>query len=248
VMEVDAIYSIHTYYNLLSCCLFAIPVVTGFIVGKGGSELVQAVTEGFKEFPMTFGASMGSYQRAMMAQQNIGEVQRFIYDQVVQSAWESIVKDPEIQHAVRQVWSGSLDANMLAQVDKILKASIGEAEKVKALEALVPLGKLKDVFVRTKGAEIDISVEHWRGVAVAKLRANMAMTAYHASYSDYAVGRASQAMLMMWNSHDMGIELPVSELMMVEQARSYWPMGQMMDRRYEEVHKFFFDKNVNGGK
>ena len=252
IWEVDPTYSAHTYYNILACCMFAIPVATGFIVHRGGNELVSALSEGFREFPTMFGNSMASYQRSMMTQRNLGELQKHVYDETVASAWQATLGDAEISAAFKSVLDSKFGKN---RANEIL-GLVGGRNPGKLQQALAGTG--------TDLAEIqskahDLLIRQKKGLAVAKLKANMNMAAYHASHSDYAVSRASQSVgAYMWNSHDIGQDVPGAELVNVEQYRHYNPEstspgggrlymeGELRDLIYNKALKTVAGKDTPG--
>src|SRR5262249_31670741 len=82
IFEVDPTFSAHTYYNVMACAMFSIPVVCGYLVHKGSNEVISGLSEGFREFPTMFGNSLSAYQRAMMAQRALGEIAKMKYDTV----------------------------------------------------------------------------------------------------------------------------------------------------------------------
>ena len=232
VFQVDPVYSAHTYYNLLACCMFAIPVVTGFLVSKGGNEVVAALSEGFREFPTMFGNSLSSYQRAMMAQRNVGEINRQAYEATKAAAWDAVLNDKDVKAAF-----------MTAAAEQFGKQKAGElldmVKKSPGMDTLMGKG-VPDAMKRIEGRAFDILAQQNKLVAMAKLRANLSMAHYRASNSDYAVSRASQAVgAFMWNSHDASAPVPGGDLIMVEQARHYLPFGQVYDQATAEGIKFF---------
>lgn len=262
VLEADPTYALHTYYNLLSCCLFAVPVVTGYLVHKGGSELVSAVSEGFKEFPQSFGNSMASYHRAMMVQENLGAIQQYIYNETVNAAWQSIVQDGELRGAVRKMLETSTNRGALDQFDALMKSGLSDAKKAEGVRDLMLKAGGKDKkwwdSVTQNGLQaadatlpvvealkhimdtgLGVEQQRYRQIAVAKLRANMAMAAYHASYSNFAVELAGDAVAMNWNSHDAGMDVPRQELLMLEQARAWKPYGVVLDAAYSQLMMLF---------
>ncbi len=255
IWEVDPTYSAHTYYNVLACCMFAIPVVTGFLVHRGGNEIVSALSEGFREFPTMFGNSMSSYQRSMMAQRNIAEVQQQIYDETVASAWQATLGDAEITEAFQTVLNAKMTSKRASDVLGIIRSG---AAPSKIKQALSGTGADLDEI---QGKVAELLVRQKKGLAVAKLKANMNMAAYHASHSDYAVSRAAEAVgAFMWNSHDMGLDVPGSELMSVEQYRHYnmdpnqpgggrlFMEGELRDLLVNKALKFVAGGNAPGAK
>lgn len=243
IFEVDPTYSAHTYYNLVACCLFAVPVVTGFLVHRSGRELVSSISEGFKEFPTGFGNSMASFQRGMMAQRNLGEVQKMILNQTMAASWDAIRNDSVVAGAFTKAAAIKFGAARAKEFENALAALPPEGAG-RIAGALKGVGKdIQDL----QGTAAQILYEQNQLVALSKLNANLHLAAYNASHSDYAVSRAAQAVGWMWNSHDLGHDVPGAELLMVEQAKQFAPWGQVQDA----MMKRFLEFNVGpqrGGK
>ncbi len=233
IFEVDPVYSAHTYYNLMACCMFAIPVVTAFIMHKGGSEMVSALSEGFKEFPTAFGNSLAAYQRSMMVQRNIAEVQRHIYDEVTASAWQAVFQDAEVRQAFstalameggRQLTSAAINSGSAAFTDSFMNSFRGTPAAMDAVQRRA----------------FQLLRDQNKNYALARVQANLQMVAYQASHSDFAVSRAAQSVSWNWNSHDMGHRPPSAALMHAYQMRDYNPVGQVRDEFINQAQQLFF--------
>ena len=220
VFEVDPTFSAHTYYNLLACCMFAIPAVTGFLVHKGSNEIMSALGEGFKEFPTSFGNSLAAYQRAMMAQRNLGDVHKQTYDTVNNHLWDAVKNDKDVRDAVATQFEMAFGKGAIGDLKHQLSSSTAFNSMSK------PLGGAEVVA----GRAITMLRQQGKNVAAAKLKANLSMAAYHASHSDFAVDRAAEAVgAFHWNSHDAGYEVPLASLIGVKQATQSAPLGQVRD-------------------
>ncbi len=229
IFEVDPTFSAHTYYNLLACCMFAIPAVTGFLVHKGSNEIMSALGEGFKEFPTYFGNSIAAYQRAMMAQRNIGDIHRHTYDTVKNHLWDAARNDKDILAAITAQFSAAYGQKAV----KDLTDSMGKSDAFANMLKKMP-GGMNAVNERA----MTMLRQQGKDVAAAKLKANLSMAAYHASHSDYAQDRAAEAVgSFHWNSHDVGYEVPAAALVGVIQAKQSAPVGQIRDEAVNQTLK-----------
>jgi len=61
ILENDPTYSEATYYNLISTCLFAVPLVTGLLVKGGASELVNVTQGSWSTQANRLGQSAGEF-------------------------------------------------------------------------------------------------------------------------------------------------------------------------------------------
>ncbi len=67
LLEVDPVYSVYLYYQLVATSLAAVPFLTGVLVQRGGGEIMRALDQGFKNFGGRIGQSMGQMHRSMLA-------------------------------------------------------------------------------------------------------------------------------------------------------------------------------------
>jgi len=67
LLEVDPVYSVYLYYQLVATSLAAVPFLTGVLVQRGGGEIMRAIDQGFKNFGGRVGHSMGQMQRSILA-------------------------------------------------------------------------------------------------------------------------------------------------------------------------------------
>jgi len=68
VLSIDPSYAAATYYNIIATCLFAVPLVTGVFVKRGGGEIINLVQSSWQSKASGIGASAGSFVRVLQAQ------------------------------------------------------------------------------------------------------------------------------------------------------------------------------------
>ena len=93
LLSVDPTYSQHTYYNLLATCMAAVPVLTAFLVKRGGGDFVSMASDNLTHFSGRVGNSMASYTRSLKAQSEMNRFNRNM-DAASTRALSSLESDP----------------------------------------------------------------------------------------------------------------------------------------------------------
>ncbi len=232
LLEFDPLYSAGTYYNLVACCLLAVPVVTGLVVHRGGREVMDAVTSTYREFPSKFGTSLAAYHRAIRAQHPIYKARAFEVSEQERSKWAVSMSDANMNRAY-------IERTALQQT-KMWKQVIDPA-----------LGGNKGVFGKWSpglspslanalaNGYLDANITHSSTFAERLSTLDQQTFAYETSRLDYGITMSGQAGLLRWNSHDTrrGFD-PIARLMLdVDNARHFYPYGGMVGGMTNSVLK-----------
>ena len=113
VLEVDPTYSVHTYYNIMATCMWAVPVLTGVLIKKGGGDVVQAVSQGFHNFSGKIGGAMSAYQGSKIAQRKAAESAEYLFRAQI-AGMERALSSSVIQGML----GASLAANALGHIQQ----------------------------------------------------------------------------------------------------------------------------------
>jgi hypothetical protein len=206
VFQTDPGYSSHIYYNLMACCLISIPFVCGFLVYKGGSDVLEGVQGTFRDFPSKFGTTMAAFQRSMQSQTFAMNVHKARIAKVQSSLWPGLSTDPVIRasidfaNRVAQIKAIVKTGGMAAQSDT-LKKIVGDNQYLKAA-----LGKLQDNVAGpvqdTILADLESQAEFQVNRATKKHLLNMSVLAYKQGKTREANMYAGLAIASNYNAHD----------------------------------------------
>lgn len=246
VLEVDPSYSIHMYYNLLSSCMLAVPVVTGFLVHKGGNEVIDAVTATFREFPAKFGNSMAAYGRATQAQQYLSMQRKAEYNSVRAGLLMPNASDPIQAQALR----GRAMAQILTQGVGIAKPFIDTTGKSIGVNKGLA-GAFFNLATDAPVQGLEAMREHYSNLADASMSRNLEFFQYNASKStpvwrmnsrtgqpeqvmnDFSYEMAANAVALRYNSHDWRQNVPIGAMIDTYNAGRYLPLRKMTDSLFE---------------
>ncbi len=165
MLEVDSNFSQAVYYNLISTCLFAVPLVTGMFVKGGGKELVNIINQGWSAHAMRIAGAAASYSRSFQAQGYMGDLQRQIFSDVQRADQEFLTRN-------------------LGRIDQLgeLSKNIALIESgTKATD--IPIAELKS---QRETLEIQLKTDHSAALANAAYDSEM-------KYGQYAANRAVAA-------------------------------------------------------
>ncbi len=213
LLETDPTYSAYTYYNLVACCLFAVPVITGLLVTKGGGELVNAVSQGWKEFPQLFGNTVANFQKAMVTQDKMRAVNQRIAEGVRAKAWESLANDSDIKKNLETAAALQVAANTI-------KGGGDSVRSAMLANGLTP-GSFKGIsatVMSSTGGIAKTALEElskkYKSQAMTKLSMNMQMEKYKIGndyFSRYSLAEAVGN--LGYNSHHVSPNFPMESLM-----------------------------------
>lgn len=96
VLQVDPSYAASTYYNLIATCLFAVPVCTGLILKKGGSELMGMLHSSATNYSSRLAGAPLRYALALRDQSSMGNLNKAI-DNFGRQYWEAFRNTEEYQ-------------------------------------------------------------------------------------------------------------------------------------------------------
>lgn len=232
LLEVDPTYSAATYYNIVACCLLAIPAVTGFLVHRGGQGAIDAVSSTFREFPTKFGTSTAAYKRAMMAQQDLRKAHLHTWNEFQTHAMAIAATDKNYQHHMRM--KAALEAvatNLSAYTKMAEKGTLGKSFPMLSAAQNAQLGSFLTSTLTSgkKQGFLDARIEAEGRKANAQLQLSMQSYAYNISNSKYMRDLAGEAILNRFNSHDFRRDYPTAAKINRALAETYRPDGIAKD-------------------
>lgn len=164
MLEVDPNYSQALYYNILSTCLFAVPLATAVFVKGGGNELVNLINQGWSAHSMRIAGAAASYSRSFQAQGYMKNFQKQIFRDLVSADKQFKERNMGKINRITQI-SRDLEA---ANINKATTFNVADAQN--ELNSLV----------------IGLETERRRVLQEAAYKADM-------TYGQYAANRAVAA-------------------------------------------------------
>ena len=221
LLQADPTYSVQTYYNLLATCIAAVPIITGFLVKKGGSEIMDAVGQGFGQFGGKIGGSMTSNARATMASNILGHIEQEKVGAGRQAMMSALSSD-----AVRT----GLGINIgRSQLDTMLKTP--EGQKAYLGQVSKALRNPSNSFQKDK---IKAQVEVLYRTAMVNRSLDKDMVAL-----------SDKAVLMKWYSHEHSYRpMAMWEDLAVAETNYQW--GSSMNDVYKQVESRIVDTSLKG--
>lgn len=252
IFQTDPAYSAHNYYNLLSCCMLSIPFVCGFLVHKGGSDILEGVQGTFRDFPSRFGTTMAAFQRSMQSQHDASRVMKMREKAFADNAYAGMMTDSAVQQPLSAYLAWSAIKGTLGPGQSIL---VGDLKK-KFAEMSVPSSQLAGIFSgldlagKVTMAEIDTRINYNMKTAVAKHQLNMAALAYKEGKTAEAITLATLAIASNYNAHDWrdALALPFGDWQKYEISKRQTPGTTSLYNSLFGLVKGLFSKGDNGGK
>ena len=236
LMTVDPSYNSAIYYNMISVCMYAVPVVTGVFVKGAGLRFTGLVTDAWQGHSTRLAGSAGSFARALQGQTYVGNQRRQEAAIAAQAAhdfknsgWYRDTKGRSVMiAAVRGGGDGAQEAlnallgeNGDAEVKNILKGNVGKL--VSALSK-VELEKL----------------EAYQG------RLNLSLTTSLEAYSHLQVHQhsagpagwwaAESAVASKYYSHDTATDYPSHAVVVAMMARQYINQEKIAKAKYDPLN------------
>lgn len=204
VLEVDPNYSSMIYYNLIATCLFAVPVVTGLLAKKGGSEFISLVSDSGLDLSVRLGGSVASFARSLQTQtwftQRFAAQDEFMRKEAVKWANNQSDRNKRLL-AVAAAQGGSKAA------EEFLKGSGGFGAIFKDKGAVrSALGALKD---------------REKQIILADFDAKMGIALYEFGVSKRSSYAAERAVAQKWFTHSLQNEYPDKAIMNAIFAEKY---------------------------
>lgn len=199
IMELDPNYAAATYYNLIAMCMFAVPLVTGAIVKKGGAELINSMHSGYTSYSRRLADSAGVYARHLQAR---------TYAAIMQSA--------QFQGAMIGMWKG-----LLKSEQAIKDAVATEADKG-LVTALGKMDKFKN-WGPDKLAKAALEVQHGRArnIIKANIMRGAHDEAYRVAVSEGGYYLAERAVAARFATHDLAPSIPMNQYLNQYLAAGY---------------------------
>ncbi len=210
LLAADPTYSVQTYYNLLATCIAAVPIITGFLVKRGGSEIMDAVSQGFQNFGGKIGGSMTSNARAGMASNLLGRIEK----EKVQAGRQAMLK-AFASDEVRKVLNINMGRN---QVENLLKTKAGQDQYIGMVSSV-----MRDKTTSYQKQLVQAQVELMYKTAMV----NRSLDADMVKLSDTAV-------LMKWYSHEHSYR-PASMWEDYAVAETNYQWGGSMNELYRNL-------------
>ena len=195
LLTVDPTYSQHTYYNLVATCMAAVPILSAFLVKRGGSEIVGMASNNLVNFSGRVGNAMASYTRNLKAQSEYMKVARNM-DAATDRALSTLESDPIFMAAA------------YGKVADIAAGSVANAQAV---------GPMKN-FTAGLRALANSSASHRHSVMNARAKQVVAHAMYAEGYALHNRHAAQSAIRSKYYSHDFYSNYPGAEELGVEQA------------------------------
>ena len=211
IMEIDPNYSSATYYNLIATCLFAVPLVMGVLVKKGGSELINAVHGGWQTYSNRLGGSAVAFARSLQAQSYARrfEAERFAVGVKAVKALDGTkeMKALKAERAALAEYKGALNSEALGGAAAQLNGN------------LAPFGKL--------GLDVRMAaVDERMAMIDRQIDANQREAGQQASYN-YSAGRegswaSESAVAARYYQHSFLAQHPGKEILNAEASKVYY--------------------------
>lgn len=208
LLKVDATYSVSTYYNLIAACLFAVPVITGFLVRKGGGDIVSAVVQGFHGFSGKIGGAMNAFESSLFANTVLGRVQMRSHDAVKNNA-QRAMNDPVVKQGLK-----------FSFLNKAISGNV---------ESWAKEGNFDETWGKFGGELAKMAGDRQQRIAIARYKRNLTMAAYNATASHDSRKDAALAINNKWNSHDAVSNYPGDRIMDEISERIYLPTRGAVD-------------------
>lgn len=207
ILEVDPAYSVQTYYNVLATLITAVPVLTGVLVKRGGSEVVHAVAQGYQNFSGRIGFAMMQYQLSL---RNQDHAERVTKNEIIaqRGAFMRSLQDPVVVAA--------LGFELASSVNERLRGPAGNDEFSSAYN---------DVM---KGLVGNAGATQARKIAAARIEQNIARAVYNESQSAQNIRLVHDAIVNYYSNHDWIINHPYNtEANYIKSLVNYQPGGEV---------------------
>ncbi len=222
ILEVDPAYGVQTYFNLLATLLAAVPVVTGVLVKRGGSEIVHAVNQGFQNFSGKIGFAMMQYHTSNR-NQDIADRQVTNEIFAFRRAKEKALSDPEVQAAIAFEFASSGAMKLLDPKDR------------------KGLAKFANEF--GQGVTREVGMRYARSIATKKMNQNLMRAIYNESQSIQYIRGAYKAIVNYYSNHDWITKHPYgSEIAVMKARKDIQPGGAVQSG----MKSLFFKPNDSG--
>jgi hypothetical protein len=204
ILEVDPNYSSMIYYNLIATCLFAVPVVTGFLAKKGGSEFINLLHSGGLDLSVRLAGSVTSFARSLQSQTWFA--QRY-------AAQDEFMRKEAVK------WANSQSGN----TKRLLAMAAAQGGNKAAEEFLKGKGGFDAVF-KDQGAvknALGALKDREKQIILADFDAKMGMARYDFGVSKRSSYAAERAVAQKWFTHALMNDYPDTQIMNAIYAEKY---------------------------
>jgi len=195
LLAVDPNYSVYTYYHILALCLTAIPIISGFLVKKGGQEFLGALGTNLSTFSGRVGESMGLYSRALKAQSDLRQ-SVINAEGAVERAAATALKDPIVQAAMARIQSGTTAATLLEKAGNAPSNRLKDSREVLG-NTIIPANQ-----AGVYAALAQASVEQAGNILDARVRQLMGNARYNEALGEHNKKLSRRAIMLGFNSHE----------------------------------------------
>ena len=185
VLEVDPTYSANTYYTVIATCLYAVPVLTGMMIAKGGGALGGMLNGSWQGYSTGLSTSAANFYRSLQAQTYARNVAIASHNAGRQAMWKSI-SSPQVQKHM----DGWLATFRPEAATKALQGFTGVDKTSKAAEQYVNAQLSAERNSHVMGMRAHIRDQTQRAI-------------YEASTSSYASHMSESAVSTKWYTHDL---------------------------------------------
>ena len=228
LLEVDPTYSVGTYYSLLSCCMLAVPVLTGMIVHKGGREFIETFAGTFRDYPTKYGTSVAAYRRSLNAQHSLQKARTAEWSAVESGAWRTFMSDNELQSSLaRRVLYQAIKNNTVGGLSDAVKNKTGFS------------GAVIDGLVKNGAAGLDAAINFEKNRAQQMMKTDLMTLGYNVSKADYSLEMAGEAVLNNFNSHHFVRNFPWQAINDKRSSDHQLPLGKGADATLDAWYKRF---------
>ncbi|MCC6932421.1 MAG: conjugal transfer protein TraG N-terminal domain-containing protein [Deltaproteobacteria bacterium] len=192
-MEVDPSYSVATYYNLIAACIVTMPAIMALIVKKGGSEILDAVSNGVSNFAGNVGTTIGRYMTSTKLQEN-----KALFEKRIWQATENNFYNAYLQPNVAKAIGGE---KLLSLSSQYMKAASDKAVDSVALGEIANAytKEMNSIFSGLTAAEAAQKKE----LVGAEVEKNLHFAMLNEANSLRNIQLAQDMNMLGWNSHDL---------------------------------------------
>jgi len=233
LLEFDPTYSVSTYYNLVACCLLAVPVITGMVVHRGGREVMDAVSSTYREFPSKFGTSVAAYKRAIRAQHSLYKARAYEFRTVQDNAWSVSISDQAMnEHYLR--------ANAIRALKSGSKIFQGRGKQLDGVFGAAHIPISSAMLQTATDAALDVLLKNETGQAQTLGALDQQTMAYKTSKESYPLQLAQQAILDRYNMHHFvrNFDAVARAKVDADNAKDYFPTGGAVQPLLNYVNPF----------
>jgi len=205
----------------MATCMAAVPILTGALVKKGGGEVIDAVSQGFKDFGGNIGNSMAAFTRAYSTQQ-LGKKAALAKtddaNQTLKRGYTMIANNPRVMN------------NLLLSSGANL--SVGAAQRMLRNN---PTQFAKTVLSGPSNGVSKAASKYYMGLAKAEFVSEMRKKEFTVSLSHKLRRYAQLGVQNKWYNHDWQDRFPDVAIHDLYARRNHMPIAHIGDKFVEDA-------------